>query len=205
MEEMVSRFFSRLYLPRDTKIELLNYRKIAPSVEDVNSSKEIWLELYHVIREDILKERDRIIESILKNGFYFGSIYNNKGRGVYFANHGRYSLNWCPGSPVLICHVKDGPWLKRYKSEINSEGESNSEYVVHASEFENKNSPHSAGPSPISEVIKVIGILEYKVSLYRHRCHGYVKHGNFGCEKCDSKKRRCDCESFPIVDPNDII
>ena len=142
------------------------------------------------------KHRLDIANSIEKNGFWI-SLYGNKGPGVYFANHSRYSLTWGLRN-VMICDVIADPrYVKRYKSEIISGSKQgmDSEYVV-------------TDPS----IIKPKYYIEYKYNknvvidiIKYHNDNIFVPHGQFGCSKCDLIKTRCDCEQVPVIDQNDIL
>jgi hypothetical protein len=175
------------------RLRLNDFIKFNPKIDIVsvveNDNKEMYeswkskaegkrvLSLYHAT--DKLSN----YQSIMKHGFYIGSACN-KGYGVYLANHGRYSSFWAGGKYVLHCDViYDKEKVKRYRSEVEC-SLYDSEYVV-------------TDPSLIFPRY----LINYKLDIHRdyvkeHRL--YVKHGEFGCEKCDpvneyGYSRRCDC------------
>lgn len=197
---VVARFEERLYLPSTMKFKLIDIEENNnPELKEkflsqITGTSQI-LELYHVCRNDA----EANTKSILQKGFYPSyNPYNNKGTGTYFANHGRYSLTWAgQHAPVLVCHViynKNDKLVERYKSEIYSPGSASSEYVV---------------KNPL--IIYPAYVLRYQIEGGFDRSHnfGYVKHGGFGCFKCDTKNeygnfKRCDCK-YDEIDQSDII
>lgn len=173
---MASRFIARLNLPPDSELIIRDLRVLSEPVPG-------FVELYHASICSATSIEDRI-QSILQHGFY-PSINGNKAQGVYFANHGRYSLSWAGWrSPVFICSVEPGNHLKRYRSEIDSETIHNSEYVV-------------TDPSKI--IINCVLRYEVRYPTKRNRLKGFAQHA---CESCTD---RCDCEQFPTVDVLDLI
>ena len=200
----IDNFMRKLYLPKTTNATIIDIIK-NDNEELLNkfkrniTKKSKILELYHVSREDYSHDDCESTMSIFNNGFTMCNPYGNKGYGTYLANHGRYSLNWTgPNVPVLICYVVDNNdgKVERYKSEIYSP-ESSSEYVI--KDF---------------SLIYPAYILKYKVddNLYKDnndfKC-GYVTHGEFDCEQCDTKNeygyaKRCDCK-YDTIDSYDIV
>ena len=204
MIRAIERFARRLSVPQSTACPFTF--KVTRCIENVDdtldkrfgaardSGKHRILQLYHAVRQ----ENDW--HGICREGFRMGS-YGNKGPGVYFANHARYSWHWATTAcPVLICDViADPEFVKRFKSEIYSPTW-DSEYVV-------------SNPSLIYPKY----ILSYTVSGGDYRkfdkLAGYVKLGEFGCHSCDTygnprftlTGKRCDCEQYPLVDDRDVI
>lgn len=138
------------------------------------------IELYHSSRDGM-----KAINSIMKDGFYNSTPYRgNKGRGIYFANHGLYSL-WA-GKPyhVLVCHViGNDKYVTRHHSEILSK-KNDSEYVVTDTQI----------CYPICSII-----FEVK---------GRANWANKLCENNNEiclLNKRCDCARYPTIDPKDVI
>lgn len=200
-DQAIQRFVTRLSLPDGFVFKLIHCHENANESLAQKFYAKIQthkiLQLYHAIRDGAksLKGMD-VAESICNNGFRIGPA-GNKGRGVYLANHSRYSWNWASmENPVLICDViADSRLVTRHRSEILSPI-MNSEYVV-------------CDP----ELVFPRYVLEYKVEgeitddiLDRI---GYVQHGKFGCTPCDSyegswKGKRCDCKLDPMIDFRDV-
>lgn len=145
------------------------------------------LELYHSTRYSDYEER---INSMLLNGIIIQyNNYNNKGYGIYLANHSRYSIHWSYSQHVLICRViYDEKYVNRYRSEIEYPNW-NSEYVITK-----------------EDLIYPLYFLEYDVTIPQNEYDnfGYTKHGNFGCEICDKIKDRCD-HKFNSYDTKDVV
>jgi len=199
----IQRFEKRLSLPDNWKFVVINYEENRTAI---NQSKQVALkhkqpilELYHVTRH---YDPEVVLLPLLRDGFSKEKAQRsgNKGNGIYFANHSRYSFNWGSGYKVLICYVVNDPELvERYRSEIYSPIW-DSEYLVKD-----------------SKLIFPAYYLHYDVIIpnrstsdwYNSIKMGYVKHGEFGCSKCDVKNeygfyRRCDCK-FSNIDDRDII
>lgn len=207
----IKRFKQRLYLPSNVNFEVHEFRENNLN-NFINSDKFInnvtkqtkVLELYHVSREDVSHKNCSATNSIFNIGFDKKIISEgNKGRGVYFANHSRYSLDWLGWfKPVLICHVLynevNSNEIDRFKSEIYSP-EKSSEYVI-------KN----------TDIIYPAYQLKYSVceNAYGKKLEedtikgirGYVKLGSHGCKKCDNliKPTRCDCK-YESIDFDDLV
>lgn len=191
MNNSIKRFIQRLNLKENHRFNLINIQ-INNSPKNNNSSKDI-LELYHTIRDYEYKE---IFQKIKKDNFMEG-MYGNKGPGIYMANHSRYSFGWGYNDDgirnVIISEViYDKEYVKRYRSEIYSPN-FNSEYKITKSEL----------IYPKYFVLYKIDNLE-KDYYKKYENWGYVKHGNFGCKKCDFKVDRCDCE-LESYDEFDLI
>lgn len=133
----IPRFRDRMFLPQNSKLEIINLIKNRNKTleqqwcKKINHNSKI-LELYYVCREDFFSEYNNGAESILKHGFTFCELYKTKERGVHLLNHSRYFLSWIGDIvPVIVCHVicNDDEDIKRYKSSIYSPGK-NSEYIV---------------------------------------------------------------------------
>ena len=206
MDKAIERFVKRLSLPEGFlfkmisckenknainkfKSEISRFNKESKGSDNLASVK--ILQLYHAQRTGDNSE------SICNEGFY--SFYGNKGRGVYLANHSRYSWNWAGTiDPVLICDViADDSRISRYRSEIYSP-KWDSEYVCH---------PLVVFPKYVLKY-EIQGKFTDEIA----RQIGYVKHGSFGCISCDSevlndntKGIRCDCELVPKIDPRDVL
>lgn len=198
------RFIKRLYLPENINVAIVDTIKndndeLLKKFKRNITKKSKILELYHVSREDYSHTQCDTSMSIFSHGFTRSNPYGNKGYGTYLANHGRYSLNWTgPDVPVIVCYVVDNDdgKVERYKSEIYSP-ESSSEYVIKD-----------------YSLIYPAYILKYKVEDNycnegnKYKC-GYVAHGEFDCEKCDTKNEygyatRCDCK-YDTTDLADVI
>ena len=195
MSDIGQRFIKRLsleYYQNKPSIKIIDYAENKHFNKSIIADKkDTILQLYHVSRDPVN------YSNIMRDGFYISSYVNNKGTGVYLANHGRYSAFWGHTGPlrhVLICNViYNSNDVKRYRSEIYSP-KHNSEYVVNN-----------------TKIIHPIGLLTYYFEFdMRVKLQSmYVKHGKFGCDKCDIKNKygyysRCDCE-LPGIDPDDII
>jgi|SRR3989338_3409519 len=198
MENMIiNRFIERLRLPK-------NFTFIAKNLVE-NKNEKLYnqytnnlfenktLELYHTVRSSPIDRDINPYDSIMHNGFYISPNINNKGRGVYMANHGRYSWLWgsCgKNRKAIICNVIADPDLvERYKSEIYSE--------IYDSEYLIKD----------TKIIYPKYFLEYEIlgdeSL--SNIQGFVKSGKYNCKKCDKISIRCDCKQYPIFDEKDFI
>lgn len=193
-KSVADRFITRLslgelskYSPKVEIISIEENKKKFDIWEDKSKHKKI-LTLYHATDE--LKN----YRSIMEHGFYIGSACN-KGYGVYLANHGRYSAFWTGGEYVLACDViYDKDKVKRYRSEVKCESY-DSEYVV-----------------TDTSLLYPRYLINYKLTIDKeyYREYGlYVKHGTFGCSKCDpvnryGHSRRCDCP-FKEVDERDFV
>jgi len=192
MQRSIIRFIERCTLPSHLHMEIVLCRKnsnqklIEIFVNKINNQP--ILELYHSTDRMDVESR---FNSIEKHGIRFGHACN-KGYGVYTANHGRYSTNWSCGN-VIICHVLANEKTKRYKSEIFAPIW-NSEYVT-------------------SEDSMILPLYFIKFNIIGDRTHkvepGFVKHGKFGCSKCDVKNEygiynRCDCP-YDSYDARDVV
>jgi len=191
MLNSINRFKSRLFLHESHKFELISV--VENKTRNIFEKKNPILELYHTVRDDSYKE---VFEKIKENNFTYG-MYGNKGEGIYMANHSRYSFGWGYNDDgirnVIISEVVcQKEYVKRYRSEIYSPC-FNSEYVIKRNEL----------IYPKYFITYRINSLENKwYKLYEN--WGYVKHGKFGCAKCDIKIKRCDCE-LESYDEFDII
>jgi hypothetical protein len=186
MNNSIKRFIQRLNLKENHYFNLIsiemNEIKKEPNIPNI-LNQNVKLELYHTIRDYEYKE---IFQKIKKDNFMEG-MYGNKGPGIYMANHSRYSFGWGYNDDgirnVIISDViYDKDYVKRYRSEIYSPN-FNSEYKITKSEL----------IYPKYFVLYKIDNLE-KYYYKNYENWGYVKHGNFGCKKCDFKVDRCDCE-----------
>jgi len=194
---IVNRFITRLGLHEFAK-PTINIKEVITNSNQImlNSwtnmamDKPI-LQLYHATRCITTNK------SIMENGFIIGSACN-KGRGVYLANHSRYSAFWAGcNNGVLVCDViYDYDHVKRYKSEIKSPI-FNSEYVV--------TNPRLIYPRYL---------INYDLHITWPNTQeqfpaGWVDHGKFGCPRCDSNDNfyhmpcRCDCP-HDSYDSNDL-
>lgn len=194
MNNSIQRFVDRLNLKDEHKFNLINIE-----INEVNEIPKIFkncetkLELYHSSRDCDYKE---IFQKIKKNNFIEG-LYGNKGPGIYMSNHSRYSFGWSYSDSeiynVIISEViYDEKYVKRYRSEIYSPN-FNSEYKITKSEL----------IYPKYFILYKIDNLE-KDYYKNYKNWGFVKHGSFGCEKCDLKVVRCDCE-LESYDEFDLI
>lgn len=193
MYQAIQRFSTRLNLPIGLKFQVLDCKlntNLPAYFKSAEKTHRI-MQLYHAQRGQDFSD------AICSKGFLFTQM-GNKGSGVYLANHSRYSWNWAPHNPALICDViVDLDRIKRYRSEIYSP-QWNSEYVI---------------KDP--ELIYPKYILSYQIEGVRNKeilqQIGFVKHGQFGCFSCDHQVRggitgvRCDCELTPVVDFQDLI
>lgn len=208
MSNHISRFIERLSLPTGLKAIVTESipNPTPPTLQQLKNYKKPLLELYFVNRHtrNILWTAGR-------------SEFGNKGRGVYLANHSRYSLMWTGfDTPVMVCHVPAvSTKLKRFRSEIFSPKPYDSEYLV-----------------PKDEDVYVAYNIRYKVEglskeHFESLCFpgsgdtAYVPHGYTGCPDCDiidkpygglsfgkiytTKGKRCDCPLTPIADPLDLV
>ena len=198
---VINKFIQRLNLPKNftfiTKnfFEIKNEQLYNKYSNNMRGNKT--LELYHTVRAGFDEDEDvnKIYNNIIDNGFFINySNFNNKEMGIYMANHGRYSWLWGSCSKnrrVIICHVAaDSDLVQRYKSEIYSE--------VHDSEYVIKD----------PKIVYPKYILEYEIISHNKNSlniQAFVKHGNFNCQKCDKKVKRCDCLQYPIFDEKDFI
>lgn len=184
MQTSITKFITRLSLPKNFTFRLRNCTEIE---NRYSANSMATLELYHACRGGM-----KSAHSIITNGFDINHR-GNKGYGVYFANHSRYSAFWAGwNNPVIICHIRgDTKYIKRYKSEYKSP-HWDSEYVV-----------------TDQDLIFPKYILEYTLEnndvTNDFNELGYVVHGNFGCDICDKKIIRCNCRQFPTLHPDDLI
>jgi len=195
MKKSIERFINRLHLKPElkSKVRIIKIHEINKSFDDKGFGK---IELYHSPRSiGIGIGIDDTINSIIKNGFMIQPfLIQNKGRGIYFANHSRYAWLW-GGPKVMICDVIANPkYIKRFRSEIDSGSEfCNSEYVI--------TDPSIIFPKYVLEYEIERGTVDKVIGLDS----AYKKLGFFGCEKCDQLLVRCDCPLDPNVDPNDFV
>lgn len=189
MELIVNRFIDRMNINgifNIINIEENKNQKLLEKWLDLKENNKV-LQLYHSIRDfDYLEKKD----SIFNNGFYIGCA-DNKGYGVYLANHSRYSAFWAGSyTGVLVCDViYDSKYIKRCKSEIYS--------PIHDSEY------------VVSKPELIFPRYYIKYSFETDENVPYVKRGYFNCVKCDTPNEfgysvRCDCP-FDNVDDNDFI
>jgi len=209
--KIVDRFIKRMHLSehqyRNLDFKIKTFREFK-SNNNFNPKGEKCIQLYHSIRSPLKNEVTEIVDSIEKNGFQ-ESIYGNKGPGVYFANHSRYSILWGGGNNAVICDVVAANnsihAVNRYRSEIISGSTvSNSEYVI-----------------TDTSIICPRYFIEYEINkkICREICEknnwsGFVEHGKMGrpkvtlcqegCENCDRLGTRCDCKQIPAIDCNDL-
>lgn len=170
-----ARFIKKCSLPPEWKITIIN-------VVTHQAPREEGIEVYHVSR-GFSPEKD--IASIVKNGFNEGSPWGNKGQGVYFADHGRYAINWARSSPVLVCQIPlDPSKVQRYRSEIYSPDMTiSSEYVV----------TDRKCIIPLATITYTIECPDPSSQFGHSQFVGYVPHGFVGCNECDKLEIRCDC------------
>jgi hypothetical protein len=169
--QFAARFRDRLFLPNNCAFQLKEVHfNLLPIPEWVKHNS---VELYHATRSD----PKNAFHSICKNGFQIG-LGNNKGFGVYVADHGRYSLFWGSTTEENYHHVMafrcKVSALHQFRSEIESGSrEFNSEFVIRdpldiwASHF-------------ISYTIDNPEAIRFPVFV------------NIDCLKC--VRTRCDCE-----------
>jgi hypothetical protein len=194
MQTYIDRFITRMHIPlhlqQNLYFEIIFLKKLQAVPNFIPNNKSI--QLYHSIIPHYNTSIFDIVNSIEQNGFYPSLFRGNKGRGIYFANHSRYSLLWAKQN-VLICDIiADEQYINRYKSEIMSGSDiTNSEYVISN-----------------SSIIYPKYFLQYKINnkiKLQLPDFGFVPHGNFGCNICDKLVKRCDCKQYPIIDKNDYI
>jgi hypothetical protein len=107
----------------------------------------------------------------------------NKGSGTYVSSHARYQLLWLGCKiPIFVCQMYlTNNGIKKYRSEILHQ-DVGYEFLVSK-----------------PELLSVKYLIHYKIigngyfpDVEKNRSV-YVRHGNFGCHRCDIKKIRCDC------------
>lgn len=196
---MINRFINRLYL-NDLRYNITFFKNNNNQNKLRNTNKQV-LQLYHSIREDDRDKQRAIVDDIFMNGFkVLNHGYNYKGDGVYLAAHSRYSCFWGRKN-VIICDIIVEPMLfkrpgtndkiKRFISEIYSPY-NNSEYVV---------------TDPTLIIPRCY--FEYDLTSYKTPEKFWT---NGSCHRCRERNkrvkpifRRCDCEQFPNIDPDDVI
>lgn len=193
MLQSIIKFKTRLALPQNLEFKLHFAKEITnPKIQNrfnKNWKGEPILELYHSS-----KYGKTAVNSIVKNGFkIYDQFPGNKGRGVYFANHSRYSI-WA-GKPYhsIICHVIADPnYLNRYHSEIRS--------VDWNSEFLCNNTGIILPKYLVCFSLEKVGMNEIWDDF------GYVEAKEVGCNNKDCLKRRvCNCVQHPLVQTFDVI
>lgn len=182
---MIQRFVKSFQLPPHFNVNIL---KVTPLSRNRFTGK--CFELYHSPRVDFPTKYkiDEAVKSIKNNGFY-SNHYGNKGRGVYLSSNARYQYMWLGYStPIMICdvqYIENNNQVKRFRSEVPP----GYEYVV--------SDPKLIIPKYLVEY-QVNG--PFKELLINGNTI-YTPHGHFGCEICDSRKCRCDCELEPTFYP----
>jgi len=193
MNVAINRFVQRLHLSKNLQ-SILDF-KIITFREFKHKHSSNALQLFHSIKTSDKNELQNIIESITKIGFK-ASEHGNKGNGIYFTNHSRYSL-FMEGHNVMICDIiPDEQHIKRFRSEIiHGSTTINSEYLIL--------NPQIIIPRYFIEYTCCNTILHNLVRANDSSC--YVRNGNFGCKKCDELKKKCNCLQDPIINEYDLI
>lgn len=211
---VTERFRERCYLPPSEDFKLIectknNNKKLSDNFKKHIKKGTKILELYHVCREDSSHTRCGNSDSIMEHGFTMCNPYGNKGYGIYLASHGRYSLNWTgPRVPVIVCHViynnEDNTSINNERDDIVNMYRSEIYSPKNSFEYRISNREHIYPAYMIK--YNTVCNSEKKDSNFQQ---GYVKHGDFGCDVCDTKNEygyatRCDCKLCNI-NFNDII
>src|ERR1700761_2712946 len=102
MLSSIIKFNNRISLPKYFNFKL-KFAQVNDNNEMLKNFKKHKknkpvLELYHASRDGLTA-----VNSVLKYGFKLSSG-GNKGKGIYLANHGRYSIWASYPYHVIVCH-----------------------------------------------------------------------------------------------------
>lgn len=203
-QRLINRFAQRLEIPKyyngkkiETQFALKSFKMHDPyQNEETTKHFEIFnelgkrkhkIELYKSIDNYNYVTREKDIK-IKKHG------------KIYLENHPNYSA-FLSGNTVTIYHViANDEYIRRYKSKINTRSSIyNSDFII-------------SNPQIINPVctFKYALTLNYSFEsyeeYYQFRKFFYrVELGKYDCNKCDSKKIKCNCEQFPTILDTDLI
>ena len=211
-QRYINRFIQRLEIPKyyngkkiETQFVLKNFKMYDPyQNEETIKHFEIFNELgkrKHKI--ELYKSTDNynhVINFREKVDNREKDIKIKKYNKIYLENHPSYSA-FLSGNTVTIYHViANDEYVKRYKSKINTRSS------IYNSDFIISN----------LQIINPICTFKYALTLnysfesydeyYQFRKFFYrVEPGKYNCDKCDSKKIKCNCEQFPTILDTDLI
>jgi hypothetical protein len=205
MNKALQRFLQRLDSATKKRIFCARIIDANTSASSITTRAAPKLELYHSCQHTS-NLHDSRIQTILRDGFSVG-LGGTKGPGIYFSNHANYAFEWhafvsrdnsdrADDSPVvMVCHIDPNvQYIQRFRSEIRTQNNKMaSEYLV-------------TNPA----LIKVKYLIKCQIDLisyhddHRRHYNPWQSFGHFGCRKCDSISKRCDCPLTPIIDPNDM-
>jgi hypothetical protein len=180
---LIKTFNKRLFNRLPTRY-LKTHKISIKSIETINKplyNKQFILG-YHKIRD---YDDNKILNSIIENGFCTYSILGNKGDGAYFATHSTYPFLWGGNTKFIMCQLfLDTDYISVYRSELPPG------YELVVSDNININ--------PLYAINAKLVCID---KLHQDIDSNYWEPGKTGCQLCDKKEERCDCKlSFQVLD-----